>query len=94
MANVDKAFGLRPYKGAGWPVQQANKYNISPASGYGTSSFQGDLCIFNGGYIERAAASSANIVGVFSHTQTILYNIDISAKSPESNQRKYPDFFE
>ncbi len=28
MANVDKAFGLRPYKGAGWPVQQVNKYNI------------------------------------------------------------------
>jgi len=67
MANVDKAFGLRPYKGAGWPVQQANKYNISPSSGYGTSIFQGDLCIFNGGYIERAAASSANLVGVFSH---------------------------
>ena len=36
MANVDKAFGLRPYKGAGWPVQQANKYNIN-TSGYDTS---------------------------------------------------------
>jgi len=66
MANVDKAFGLRPYKGAGWPVQQANKYNINP-SGYDTNLFQGDITIFNGGYIERAAASSANIVGVFSH---------------------------
>jgi len=66
MANVDKAFGLRPYKGAGWPVQQANKYNINPSS-YDTSIFQGDITIFNGGYIERAAASSANIVGVFSH---------------------------
>jgi hypothetical protein len=68
MANVDKAFGLRPYKGAGWPVQQANKYNISPSSGYGTSIYQGDIVIFSGGYIETAAASSANIVGVFSHT--------------------------
>ena len=66
MANVDKAFGLRPYKGAGWPVQQANKYNINPSS-YDTSIYQGDICIFNGGYIETAAASSANIVGVFSH---------------------------
>ena len=66
MANVDKAFGLRPYKGAGWPVQQANKYNIN-TSGYSTSIYQGDLCIFNGGYIESAAASSANLVGVFSH---------------------------
>ena len=66
MANVDKAFGLRPYKGAGWPVQQANKYNIN-TSGYDTSIYQGDICIFNGGYIETAAASSANIVGVFSH---------------------------
>ena len=68
MANVDKAFGLRPYKGAGWPVQQANKYNISPSSGYGTSIYQGDIVIFSGGYIETAAVSSANIVGVFSHT--------------------------
>jgi hypothetical protein len=68
MANVDKAFGLRPYKGAGWPVQQANKYNISPSSGYGTSIYQGDIVIFSGGYINTAAASSPNIVGVFSHT--------------------------
>ena len=66
MANVDKAFGLRPYKGAGWPVQQANKYNINPSS-YDTNLYQGDITIFNGGYIETAAASSANIVGVFSH---------------------------
>ena len=42
MANVDKAFGLRPYKGAGWPVQQANKYNIN-TSGYDTSIYQGCL---------------------------------------------------
>ena len=68
MANVDKAFGLRPYKGAGWPVQQANKYNISPSSGYATSIYQGDIVIFSGGYINTAAVSSANIVGVFSHT--------------------------
>ena len=66
MANVDKAFGLRPYKGAGWPVQQANKYNINPSS-YDTSIYQGDIVIFNGGYIETAAVSSPNIVGVFSH---------------------------
>ena len=68
MANVDKAFGLRPYKGlnVGSAVQEANKYSINP-SGYDTSIFQGDITIFNGGYIERAAASSANIVGVFSH---------------------------
>ena len=68
MANVDKAFGLRPYKGlnVGSAVQEANKYSINP-SGYDTNIFQGDITIFNGGYIERAAASSANIVGVFSH---------------------------
>jgi len=66
MANVDKAFGLRPYKGAGWPVQQANKYSINP-SGYGTSIYQGDIVIFSGGYINTAAVSSPNIVGVFSH---------------------------
>jgi len=41
MANVDKAFGLRPYKGlnVGSAVQEANKYNINP-SGYGTSIFK------------------------------------------------------
>jgi len=68
MANVDKAFGLAPYKGlnAGSSVQIVNKYNFDP-SGYGTAVFQGDLCIFAGGYINRAAASSANIVGVLSH---------------------------
>ena len=68
MANVDKAFGLAPYKGlnVGSAVQQANKYNIDP-SGYGTSIFQGDLCIFAGGYINRSAAGSANNVGVLSH---------------------------
>jgi len=68
MANVDKAFGLSPYKGlnAGSSVQIVNKYNIDP-SGYGTSVFQGDLCIFAGGYINRSAASSANNVGVLSH---------------------------
>ena len=68
MANVDKAFGLSPYKGlnAGSSVQIVNKYNIDP-SGYGTSIFQGDLCIFAGGYINRSAAGSANNVGVLSH---------------------------
>ena len=68
MANVDKAFGLAPYKGVNVAsaVQQANKYNIV-TTGYGTSIFQGDLCIFASGFINRAAASSANLVGVFSH---------------------------
>jgi hypothetical protein len=68
MANVDKAFGLNPYKGlnVGSAVQQANKYSIDP-SGYGTSIYQGDLVIFAGGYINTAAASSANIVGALSH---------------------------
>jgi hypothetical protein len=68
MANVDKAFGLRPYKGlnTGSAVQQANSYSIDP-SGYGTAIYQGDIVIFAGGYINTAAASSANIVGVFSH---------------------------
>ena len=68
MANVDKAFGLRPYKGlnVGSAVQEVNKYNIAPA-GYNTNIFQGDLVIFAGGYINRSAAGSANIVGVFSH---------------------------
>lgn len=66
MANVDKAFGLRPYKGlnVGSAVQEVNKYNIAPA-GYNTNIFQGDLVIFAGGYINRSAAGSANIVGVF-----------------------------
>ena len=68
MANVDKAFGLAPYKGlnVASAVQQANKYNIV-TTGYGTSIFQGDQCIFASGFINRAAASSANLVGVFSH---------------------------
>ena len=68
MANVDKAFGLNPYKGtsAGSSVQIVNKYNIS-TSGYGTSIYQGDLTIFAGGYINTAAVSSANLVGVLSH---------------------------
>ena len=68
MANVDKAFGLNPYKGtsAGSSVQIVNKYNISTA-GYGTSIYQGDITIFAAGFINTAAASSANIVGVLSH---------------------------
>ena len=68
MANVDKAFGLNPYKGVsdGSSVQIVNKYNISTA-GYGTSIYQGDITIFAAGFINTAAASSANIVGAFSH---------------------------
>jgi hypothetical protein len=68
MANVDKAFGLNPYKGvsSGSSVQIVNKYNIS-TSGYGTSIYQGDITIFASGFINTAAASSANIVGAFSH---------------------------
>ena len=68
MANVDKAFGLAPYKGfnVASAVGQVQKYNIA-TGGYGTSIFQGDLCIFASGLINRAAAGSANLVGVFSH---------------------------
>ena len=68
MANVDKAFGLNPYKGnsAGSSVQIVNKYNIV-TTGYGTSIYQGDLTIFAGGYINSSAVSSPNIVGAFSH---------------------------
>ena len=68
MANVDKAFGLNPYKGnsAGSSVQIVNKYNISTA-GYGTSIYQGDLTIFAAGFINSAGVSSPNIVGAFSH---------------------------
>ena len=68
MANVDKAFGLNPYKGnsAGSSVQIVNKYNISTA-GYGTSIYQGDLTIFASGFINSAGVSSPNIVGAFSH---------------------------
>ena len=66
MANVDAAFGLRPYKGLNpaSAVPSANKYLINP-SGYGTTIFQGDLVKFNAGYIEQAGVSDANIVGVF-----------------------------
>ena len=66
MANVDAAFGLRPYKGLNpaSAVPSANKYLINP-SGYGTTIFQGDLVKFNAGYIEQASVSDANIVGVF-----------------------------
>lgn len=68
MANVDKAFGLNPYKGnsAGSSVQIVNKYNIN-TSGYGTSIYQGDLTIFASGFINSAGVSSPNIVGAFSH---------------------------
>ena len=68
MANVDKAFGLNPYKGnsAGSSVQIVNTYLINP-SGYGTSIYQGDITIFASGYINTAAVSSPNIVGAFSH---------------------------
>ena len=46
MANVDAAFGLRPYKGLNpaSAVPSANKYLINP-SGYGTTIFQGDQAI-------------------------------------------------
>ena len=66
MANTDAAFGLRPYQGfsPSSAIPQARKYLINP-SGYGTTIFQGDLVKFNGGYIEQAGVSDANIVGVF-----------------------------
>jgi hypothetical protein len=66
MANTDAAFGLRPYQGfaPSNAIPQARKYLINP-SGYGTTIFQGDLVKFNGGYIEQAGVSDANIVGVF-----------------------------
>ena len=66
MANVDSAFGLKPYEGLSpsGAIPQARKYLINP-SGYGTTIYQGDLVKFNGGYIEQAGVSDANIVGVF-----------------------------
>ena len=66
MANVDSAFGLRPYGGLSPSnaTMQSRKYLINP-SGYGTTIFQGDLVKFNAGYIEQAGVSDANIVGVF-----------------------------
>ena len=66
MANVDSAFGLKPYGGLSPSnaYMQSRKYLINP-SGYGTTIFQGDLVKFNAGYIEQAGVSDANIVGVF-----------------------------
>ena len=66
MANVDSAFGLKPYGGLSPSnaYMQSTKYLINP-SGYGTTIFQGDLVKFNAGYIEQAGVSDANIVGVF-----------------------------
>ena len=66
MANVDSAFGLKPYEGLSpsGAIPQARKYLINP-SGYGTTIYQGDLVKFNGGYVEQAGVSDANIVGVF-----------------------------
>jgi len=66
MANVDSAFGLKPYEGLSpsGAIPQARKYLINP-SDYGTTIYQGDLVKFNGGYIEQAGVSDANIVGVF-----------------------------
>ena len=66
MANVDSAFGLKPYEGLSpsGAIPHARKYLINP-SGYGTTIYQGDLVKFNGGYIEQAGVSDANIVGVF-----------------------------
>ena len=58
MANVDSAFGLRPYGGLSPSnaTMQSRKYLINP-SGYGTTIFQGDLVKFNAGYIEQAGVS-------------------------------------
>ena len=66
MANVDSAFGLRPDEGLSpsGAIPQARKYLINP-SGFGSNIYQGDLVKFNGGYIEQAGVSDANIVGVF-----------------------------
>lgn len=66
MANVDSAFGLKPYEGLSpsGAIPQARKYLINP-SGYSSNIYQGDLVKFNGGYIEQAGVSDANIVGVF-----------------------------
>ena len=63
---VDSAFGLKPYEGLSpsGAIPQDRKYLINP-SGYGTTIYQGDLVKFNGGYIEQAGVSDANIVGVF-----------------------------
>ena len=93
MANVDSAFGLKPYEGLSpsGAIPQARKYLINP-SGYGTTIYQGDLVKFNGGYIEQAGVSDANIVGVFNgvHYQssdgTVWSNFNTASTTASSGE--------
>lgn len=71
MANINKAFGLRPLGKVGSNYNSDGNTQYSIASGTTDAIFQGDTVTFNvsggasTGFIIKATAGAANILGVF-----------------------------
>jgi hypothetical protein len=71
MANINKAFGLRPLGKVGSNYNSDGNTQYSIASGTTDAIFQGDTVTFNisagasTGYIIKATPGAANILGVF-----------------------------
>lgn len=65
MANTNKAFGLRPLGKLGSNVNSDGDTQYRIASNTTDAIFQGDIVTLSGGYLVKAAAGDAKIVGVF-----------------------------
>ena len=71
MANINKAFGLRPLGKVGSNYNSDGNTQYSIASGTTDAIFQGDTVTFNisagasTGFIIKATPGAANILGVF-----------------------------
>ena len=65
MANVNKAFGLRPLAKLGSNVNSDGNTQYRIASNTATAIFQGDTVTLSGGFIVKATPGAANILGVF-----------------------------
>lgn len=65
MANTNKAFGLRPLAKLGSNVNNDGNTQYRIASNTTDAIFEGDIVTLSGGYVVKAAAGAANILGVF-----------------------------
>lgn len=65
MANTNKAFGLRPLGKLGSNVNSDGNTQYRIASNTTDAIFEGDIVTLSGGYVVKAAAGAANILGVF-----------------------------
>ena len=79
MANIDKAFGLRPIGNLSATGAQ-KQYGYQIADNQGGTIFQGDLVVLTGGFISRfLPASHTAAVGVFNGCSYIAADVGKNA---------------